>query len=383
MVPAGKAYLLVAVFASSVRRSLCASANNVCLLETLSLRFKDSPINLVPPFVPTVFSYAATLDFVMDGFSVDVRAAPGCEVDQAPNQAIPVQVGSSHQLTVFAKNPKTGARQAYIFKATRLLGSETELQKLTVDGGQLSPQFDPAIRSYKVRLSLTNDVVKVWYTQRDAGQRSNVVASGEAFPNTNAAGKRLLLATGEVQYINRYKEFVIDVGFTRTITITVESSDATQANIGTYKLETTRDGCNPAKPYYDPTTLRCVNNCPSAYYRNPRIHRCSECNTNCLVCTGLLTCQMCKPNTIDNTYVLQTDGSCAQNPNRILEKYWWWCVGLAVFAGLIMLLGLGALCQYCCCARRRNVVHSYESESEDSDTDLRNLVLQRKGMPRL
>merc|ERR1719421_692027 len=356
-----------------------AIATGECFLESLSLRFNNKPIDLTPPFNPRVGGpYIATLDWAMNSFSVDVRSKLGCDVDKAPNQAIPVAIGSTEQRTVFAKSNQSGKVQAYILKVTRLLGSETELRNLFIDGATLSPPFDKTIRTYNAVLDAGRDVAKVNYIQRDNGQRVQASASDQTNGSSWATGAsggaaplRLLGRSGELQYNLHYKEFIVDVGFMRKITLVIESADPTQANIDRYEIQLNRTGCSVAKPFFDPTAKACVISCPTAYYRNERINRCSKCNTNCVVCSGLLTCDMCRSDSINNIYVLRQDGSCQAVPNKIFETYRWWSIGLAGLAVLVLLLLLGALCQ-CICGRRRNVVHSYESDS-DSDTDLRDL----------
>lgn len=419
-----------------------------CTLASLSLRYKDWPVDIVPAFKPNILSYTATLDFAMSSFSVDVRPVSGCDVDQAPLKPKLVQIGGSMQFTMFARRPETGAKQAYTVKVTRLLGSETELQSLRVYGGELSPNFDPTIRSYTVKLSPQYDKMLTFYKLRDNEQRLQSSAkaqfptgskpqsaaqpsAGSSSPrpagassnpsrrltsgNTNSsaaelgqAGKvdsgtsdeRLLLfsgneiaslaigndnrtaplrqlsvlgQTGEVQYKESYETFLIDVGFTRQLTLTVQCADPTQANIGTYSLTVVRPGCPAGAPFYDPSKSFCVNNCPAGYYRNKEISRCSQCNTNCEICTSLLECRMCKPDTADYSYIIQPDGSCRRDANHIFKKYWWWCVGFGVFLAFLLCIGMIGICQCICGAgnKRRNTSSAmYEMDSEDDDDEV-------------
>lgn len=407
-------------------------------------------MDTVPPFKPNVLSYTATLDFVMESFSVDVRAVSGCDVDQAPMKPILVQIGGSKEFTMFARRPETGAKQAYTIKVTRLLGSETELQSLRVRGGELSPNFDPTIRSYTVKLDPQFDKLLTYYKLRDNEQRLQSSAKAQfptgskppdataEVPNTGQGGDaakassdskqasssgnsdagrlllsdgnetaplrrlvdegRLLLsdgnetaplrrlkvlqATGEVQYKESYETFLVDVGFTRQLMLTVQCADPTQANIGTYALTVVRPGCPAGAPFYDPTKSFCVNNCPSGYYRNQEINRCSMCNSNCRICTSLLECRMCKPDTADYSFIIQPDGSCRKSANHIFKKYWWWCVGFAVFLGFLLCIGCIGICQ-CLCGggKRRNTSSGgYEMDSDD-DSEVE-FVQQRKGYRR-
>merc|ERR1712113_1236360 len=91
-----------------------------CTFASLSLRFKDRPVDLAPPFKPGTFTYVAYLDFDMDSFSVDAVPKLGCSTDQVPNLPLTVGTGGSKQITVFAKDPKTNKRQPYNIRVTRL-----------------------------------------------------------------------------------------------------------------------------------------------------------------------------------------------------------------------------------------------------------------------
>jgi len=184
-----------------------------------------------------------------------------------------------------------------------------------------------------------------------------------------ATVKEPLKTSGEAQYRDAYEEFMIDVGFSRDIIMNVQCADATQANIGAYKLTINRPGCSPKQPYFDPLKKQCVNFCPAGYYRNEETNRCSKCNTNCKVCNSLLHCQMCKDDTADFTYMVQPDGRCSATVNHLFKKYRWWCVGLAVLLGFLVLIGCIGICQ--CVGnmghgidKRQRKVHTYDSEEE-------------------
>merc|ERR1740130_2507754 len=115
----------------------------------------------------------------MDYFSIDVRPASGCEIDHAPPRQTYVQIGGSVVVTLYSKNPETGAKRPYTITATRLLGSETELQFLTVVGGEPSPIFNPTVRTYHVRLDIRYDIARVVYRLRDNEQRLRSAAQFE------------------------------------------------------------------------------------------------------------------------------------------------------------------------------------------------------------
>lgn len=402
--------------------------DDACTLASLSLRYADWPIDLEPPFRPSVLSYTATLDFAMDFFWIDARSASGCELDGVPQQETRVRIGGSERVTLYSMHTDTGERQAYTVTCTRLLGSETELQALSISGGELSPVFDPTRRSYFVHLGLSHDEVHVHYKLRDNEQRirssaqeehptgtdpvgltgvtpqeapspppegdssggsggggpnstsgqSNATAGGGAEGESDA--RRLEGAeprersSGEVQYRGASDVFMLDIGFTRTVQLTVQCADATQANIGAYRLDVSRPGCTHDRPYYDPSRRNCVNFCPSGFYRNEETHRCSQCNINCRVCSGLLECQMCEPDTADYNFVVQPDGSCDAVANHLFKKYRWWCAGLAILLSFLVLIGCAGICQFCCSGSgssgsdksKGRQVRTYDSEFEDS-----------------
>jgi hypothetical protein len=407
----------------------CYAGNEECMLATMTVRHGDWPVDIEPPFRDEIFTYSAKLDFAMDYFAIDARPKSGCEIDHAPPHKTFVQIGGSVTVTLFSKNPETGAKRAYTVTATRLLGSETELQFLMVVGGELSPIFSPTSRTYHVTLALDYDVAKVVYRLRDNEQRIRSTAHMEepvagstkidkpesktsdsqakstsesehrrllgmdsnrypvvvenvsdAYMRWSTGVQRRLGATvkeplrtsGEAQYRDAYQSFMLDVGFQRKIVVAVQCADATQANIGAYTLVVHRPGCSPERPYFDPQKRVCVNFCPSGFYRNEEIHRCSKCNTNCKVCDSLLHCQMCVPDTADYTYMVQPDGRCQATVNHLFRKYRWWCVGLAVLLGFLVLIGCIGICQLFGTfghgiEKRAHKVHTYDSDSGGED----------------
>jgi len=296
---------------------------------------------------------------------------------------------------------------------SRLLGSETELRSLEVQGGAMRPLFDPQIRNYQVHLELGYDVVRVTYRlydneqrirssaqeQRPTGQEPPEAAAAEPSESRNASNssgggapskdeeqwrrleasprsrsppppRRLLQAvrSGETQLREASAGFMLDVGFSRTLELIVQCADATQASIGRYKLDVSRDSCGPKRPYFDPQKKFCVYFCSAGFYRNRGTHRCSHCNTNCKQCTGLLECNMCLPDTADYTYAIQPDGKCRANPNHLFKRYRWWCIGLGVLLVFLVLFGCVGICQLCCSCGGGGGGHA-KLRTYDSDSD--------------
>lgn len=390
------------------------------MLDSMTVRHGDWPVDLDPPFKDELFTYEAKLDYSMDYFAVDVRPRSGCEIDQMPPKKTFVQIGGSVPVRVSVKNAEDPSKKTtYTVIAKRLLGSETELQFLAVgddeDPGELMPIWNPFVRTYHVRLPLQHDVAKVVYRLRDNEQRIRStahleeqtgssgaaqssksdshaegrllrvnstregVAGNESYTRWLAKVRKLsatvkepLHTTGEVQYRDASQNFMLDVGYSRKIVIAVQCADATQANIGAYTLQIHRPGCSPERPYFDPEKKVCVNFCPSGFYRNEEIHRCSKCNTYCKVCDSLLHCQMCLPDTADYTYMVQPDGRCQRTVNHLFRKYRWWCIGLGVLLCFLVCIGCIGICQLLgTCGhgiqKKSHKVHTYDSDSGGED----------------
>jgi len=344
----------------------------------MALRAENRAVNLVPRFSPSTFKYFATLDFAMDSFSVDALPADGCQVDGVPNQAILVGRGLTYRQMLWARNLHGQKRQKYEVTIKRLGGSETEVQSLRINGAILTPAFTPQVRKYKADLAIGYDLIKLDYELRDSGQKVRCRSAEQELVPASAVSQRLLATApgrslkrvGEVQYYERYQAFPIDAGYRRTVTLTIESADPMQADVGTYIVEVTRQGCTAAKPFYDAETRTCHMHCPAHFYPNLVVHRCSECNTNCAVCSSLLQCELCKEDTLHRSYLIQADGSCLEVQRSILDKYNWWFLSAAMFGALLACIGVLFLCQclftLCCCRKRR--VYDIDSDS-DFDAD--------------
>lgn len=354
-----------------------------CELKSLYLRYRDKPVDMQQLFEPDVYVYTATLDFAMDSFTVDALAMEGCVTDKVPFQAIPVPLGQMYQIEIFAKSPNSSAKQPYAITVSRLQGTETELQELRITGAKLEPAFNGQLRSYHAKLALSEDYIALHYVLLDTGQkihfsaepqvssRSGSNASQSAESSGSAEQRRLNkvpLATGEAQYLERAKLFPVDHGHSRQVTITLKSSDSMNEREGTYLIDVEREGCNSSKPVYDPLAQACVINCGQSFYKNPDLNRCSRCNTNCRICSSLTHCELCRPDTAAFNYAVQRDGSCLGVESSILAKYFWWCVSVAMFLGLLALMGLIFLCQClfdCCCPSGRDKL----GVGSDSDAD--------------
>lgn len=380
-----------------------------CTLAALDLRYHDRPIALVPPYRSYIFEYSATMDFSMYAYFVRARPDTGCEADGVPPVAEPVEIGGTSTLTVYARSEETQETQAYVVTVSRLLGSETDLSLFRVEGGTMSPVFDPTVRSYEVKLGLGYDEIRVVYRLRDNEQRIRGTAeeevpeggwattappeprgggNGTRANGTNAslAGgdrararrladglvevarpRRLDDLPGEVQHSEESVSFMLDVGFSRPVTLTVQCADATQANIGAYSLLVRRPSCTPEKPYFNPAKRACVNFCPSGFYKSSGMSRCAQCNTNCEECERLEACQMCTARTPDFEYLVQPDGSCQAFGNHIFQKYRWWCTGLGVCLLFLLLIGCAGICQACFASEpTRNKFSMYSDSDEET-----------------
>ncbi|CAK8995861.1 Retrovirus-related Pol polyprotein from transposon TNT 1-94 [Includes: Protease [Durusdinium trenchii] len=326
-----------------------------CSLVSLVLTSHGRPVDLQPAFMPDHYAYNATLDFSMGSFSVNVRPDTGCEDEGVPKHPTAVGIGGQQTLRFFASKAESARKQAYDLHVQRLLGSETTLQSLAVEHGRLTPAFAPEVRSYKVSLDLESDMLKVWYRLRDNEQRLRVAAQKEEMARRLEGLERqeaLHVVSGEVQYQDAYSSFMLDVGHKRSVTMTIQCADPTQASIGTYTLELQRGSCPPQRPYFEPDKRKCVNFCPEGFYRNDLDERCSRCNDNCKVCTGLLTCKMCVPDDVQYTYVIQPDGKCEAQANHIYARYKWWCAGFALLLLFLVCFGCAGICTLCHAPRK-------------------------------
>lgn len=344
-----------------------------CTLRDLYLRYNDRPIALEPAYSPYIFEYSATMDFSMDAYFVSARPDTGCDVDGTPPVAVRVDIGGNSTLRIYARSAETQEIQAYLITVWRLLGSETDLSLLRVEGGTMSPIFDPLVRSYEVKLGLDFDEIMLVYRLRDSEQRMHGAAEEEVpmsgftttpLPDTQAAPRKLE-SPGEVQHSEESLNFMLDVGFTRPITLTVQCADATQANIGAYRLVVHRAVCSRESPYFDASKRMCVNFCPSGFYKSIDMSRCAKCNTNCEECASLESCRMCKADTVDYEYLVEPDGSCKAFANHVFKKYKWWCTGLGVCLILLLLIGCASICQACCASERTYKQFRTYSDSDD------------------
>merc|ERR1719399_266658 len=305
-----------------------------CWLVSLVLRHGRDPVDLVPSFSSDIFSYQVTLNFAMDVFEVDGRASTGCNVEGAPAHPVPLAIGRSTQLPLYALSPDTGERQQYIVKVNRLLGSETDLQSLRIHNAAFLRVFDPTVPRYDATLSSLSDEIDLSPTIPKAVNHNAPVTtpapSKTAQNTTNASSasadksrrlssralRRALFArsrrlssarrerrlaehgnqhSGEQQFPEQFAKFLLDPGFTRMITITVQAADPTQAGIGTYVVRVKREGCPPGRPFFDPVKRLCVQNCNEGTYPDKDRHRCARCNDNCHVCSDFSDCRMCLP----------------------------------------------------------------------------------------
>jgi hypothetical protein len=152
---------------------------------------------------------------------------------------------------------------------------------------------------------------------------------------------------GQREYVEHFVDFLLDVGFAREIRITVTPADPRQDTTEDYVLTVTREACPVEENFFDQTRNRCMNNCPLGFYQNPRISRCSLCNTNCKVCSDLSSCDLCLDDTTEIAYSLQTDGTCLASINHNSRQHRQWFQAIAVSGCLLLFLGCCGLCALC------------------------------------
>lgn len=362
-----------------------SSAAAPCRLAFLQLRSRDLAVDLTPSFDPEVFNYAATLEFAMEEFSIDAKVPEGCELSGLPNRPFlapaPNREGEENakETNLCVRDPPSGKEQWYRISVTKLAGSETEVLGLQLRGGELHPSFEPAVRSYTAHMDVAYEFIQVSYVVLDNGQRLRWKATPEVpeatvgghdrdGPNEDDGGntteeRRL---TGEKQHFLRHEVFPIDVGYTRKVTLSIQSADPMQAARGVYFLEVTRGHCPPRQPFFEPRTRACTLECPQGTYPNHAQGRCSYFNRNCAVCQTLAICELCLQDTIQHSFIINKgDGSCKMVEKNFFVQYYWWCVSGSICGALLLCMMIISLCQCLCdyCCSRRRVRHF------DSDLD--------------
>eukprot|EP00439_Symbiodinium_sp_Y106_P070651 s794_g12.t1 len=242
--------------------SALADGTRPCGLAAMQLRSTDHAVDLQPRFSPEEFSYSATLDFSMETFSIDAEPEAGCEVGGLPNRpflAPAVEKGSNpKESNICARDPATGAEQWYRISVAKLSGAETEIAGMRVRGGELVPGFRPQQRLYQVQLDVSHDFVEVDFVLQDNGQKVLWKATPEVpRQGLNSQGsivRALVMETGEQQHHQRHEVFPLDVGFSRQLSLHIESADPLKAAQGVYTINVTRGGCSKQRPLYNPQT---------------------------------------------------------------------------------------------------------------------------------
>ncbi|CAE7537099.1 dnaJ [Symbiodinium sp. KB8] len=301
--------------------SALADGTRPCGLAAMQLRSTDHAVDLQPRFSPEEFSYSATLDFSMETFSIDAEPEAGCEVGGLPNRpflAPSVEKGGNpKESNICARDPATGAEQWYRVSVAKLSGAETEIAGMRVRGGELVPGFRPQQRLYQVQLDVSHDFVEVDFVLQDNGQKVLWKATPEVrrqgLNSQSSIVRALVMETGEQQHHQRHEVFPLDVGFSRQLSLHIESADPMKAAQGIYTINVTRGGCSKQRPLYNPQSGSCHIECPQGMYPNQEASRCSYCNRNCAVCGSFSVCDRCFQDTVDTSYVLdQSDGSCTE-----------------------------------------------------------------------
>lgn len=283
-----------------------SSGDRVPMLQFLALRCADRPIDLRPRFLPAHYVYTAVLDFAAGSFAID--AIPGKHmtlVDGAALQSTKlIAPGDVRRSDVVVRDRLTQAVMQYTITIKRLNGKDSLIRALETPGASVTPDFDPHITDYGVRLAADQDNLNLRFVPWDTGQTFQIRAGpADSNQSTTQGGKRRLdfrfvprVPPGEVQYTVIKRSFPIDVGQSRVVTITVQSANGDTSLKSAYRLRATRALCPAHRPYYAPDMSKCSVTCNEGYFGEASpAHRCKACAPHCLKCAAWNACQLCEP----------------------------------------------------------------------------------------
>lgn len=231
------------------------------------------------------------MDYAMEGFAVEAVATPAdlCTVKGLPTTATMLDPGKIASLTIQSYSEQdSGLSTSYIVNVTRLLGTETTIQAVKIQGAYLVPGWDPNVFDYTAFLSVENDIAQATFLPLDNGQSIGLVADLEvpATPSRRL-GSDVSLQTpiGEVQHAPSSYETTIDVGHQRHLDLMVTSADTSAK--GRYRFTVKRPWCPEERRFFDGMTKSCTDICNEGFFGNPDTGRCTTCpDTNCAVCDG-------------------------------------------------------------------------------------------------
>jgi len=170
-----------------------------------------------------------------------------------------------------------------------MVGTETKLQAVKIQGAYLVPGWNPRIYNYTAYLGVEHDTAQITFLPVDNGQAIGLVADLEvsASPGRRLASDDSLKAPiGEVQHAASRYETTVDVGRQRNLDLVVTSAD--RSTQGRYRFTVKRPWCPTEKRFFDGNTHSCTDICNEGYFGATDTGRCTACpDPNCAVCDGV------------------------------------------------------------------------------------------------
>ncbi|CEM02538.1 unnamed protein product [Vitrella brassicaformis CCMP3155] len=353
--------------------AVLAHGDDVPRLASITVRYSDQPIDLIPPFDPDIFAYTAFLDYSVPSCRVEPRAASSSDVVEHPTADIQVARGGEQIVTVVAAlSGEESVRQPYKLTIKRMIGTETALKGLKMGSAlTLAPPFDPQTREYAVAVPLGDDAVSVFYQPSDVGQYIEV----DSYPQQPTTRRRLQLyrasppvSRGEEQHKFVEGQFPIDLGMTRRILIRIQSAGPAKST-STYTVTLSRPQCPDKRPLFDPEKRRCFDSCNEGYFSDPDTNRCEQCNVFCRRCTSILDCLACYRDDDDYTYALSPkgDGSCRRAVRHVADEYQWVIVPLAILLVVLVMVGLFGFLFFFMRWRKRQIWEQYYEDDDEEE----------------
>lgn len=270
--------------------ALKCSLVDVFLRSTADGNGNAQPIDI--SFLPGKSNvFTGYMDYAMQGFAIEAVAKPAdlCTVKGIPTSATMLDPGTFAILSIqsYCKDDDS-LSSSYTVNVSRLMGTETTLQAVKIQGAYLVPGWNPKVFDYTAFLSVEYDTAQATFLPLDNGQVIGLVADLEV-PAT--PGRRLdvenSLSTpiGEVQHAPGNYETTIDVGHQRHLDLMVTSAD--QSAQRRYRFTVKRPWCPAEKRFFDGITRSCSDICNEGFFGNPDTGRCTTCpDPNCAVCDG-------------------------------------------------------------------------------------------------
>jgi len=324
----------------------------------------------VPKFISTDPSthvnYHCMVDFQMEEFTVDVEAQSPAILSKVTRSGIPVpsrlKLRKIHlepgQKTIFSVDVTDRSTRSYTLVIERRTGRSTELLALRpVTGnftvpyhaGELQESFDATQAFYE-------NYFEFEYVKADGGQSAvcNVEKSETIGNNVPTASELYMHPT---DYIPSFEQLhnmsskeiydpaegqmvkcIIPIDTWRRVTVGVHIVSADKSSQRHVRIHISRKGC-PAHTFY--YAGRCMDYCPTRYYRQDYNWRCGACERFCEFCSNWDKCDKCFRDTDLLKYEMLDNGQCFEHRVHNYKVYYDMARYLAVSCGVLLVC-------YCC-----------------------------------